>query len=119
MSERLRLKQRWSARILLAVFVPLLLMASVHVHHYSMPAETACYECAHHIPHDGHLTGSLPSISPCVLCQFLSLPSLAPSALSVVAFVHFTLIVGICAVRRVCCRRAAVVALRAPPYTLF
>ena len=67
----------WAARILLAVFLPMLVLSSVHVNlQESAPTEAQCYACEHHIHHDGHIA-TAQHLQKCVLCQFLSLPYLA------------------------------------------
>lgn len=67
--------------MLLAVFVPMLLLSSLH-HHEPAPAEqTACYSCLHHLPHGGHLSSQAGEMPNCVLCHFLSLPFVAGTGL--------------------------------------
>ena len=71
------LKQHISSWLLLAVFVPMLLLSSVHVHDdISSVADTECTDCVHHDCH-GHLTQTVSWAHNCVLCQFLSLTFLA------------------------------------------
>lgn len=78
MKELLR-KQRWTARLLIALFVPLLLLSSMHHHAAAVNDETVCVECAHHTPHNGHLSAQATVIHDCVLCQFLSVVYLTTS----------------------------------------
>ena len=69
-------RQHISALVLLAVFLPMLLLSSFHVHPESHVEGDYCKECVHHLPHAGHM-GSLSVCSfDCVLCQFLTLPFL-------------------------------------------
>lgn len=76
-------RRRLAARLLLAVFLPMLLLASVHHHDLAVVVEdTTCYACQHHLHHNGHLTAEAQHISTCMLCQFLSLPFLTPSAVA-------------------------------------
>lgn len=70
-------KRRLSAWMLLSVFVPMLLLASLHVHQESDMATVSCTDCANHIAHSGHLSLQTIHGTSCVLCQFVSLPFIA------------------------------------------
>ena len=73
---KMKMRRHISAIVLLAVFLPMLLLSSFHVHPEAHIEGDACKECVHHIPHAGHF-GSLTVCSfDCVLCQFLTLPFL-------------------------------------------
>ena len=73
--------------VLLAVFLPMLLLSSLHVHPEAHLEDGDCKECVHHVPHAGHFTSGTSCSFDCVLCQFLSLPFLmAPLANTVVAW---------------------------------
>ena len=56
----------------MAVFVPMLLMTSLHVHESTTTVETECTGCIHNSCH-GHLTQMASWTHDCVLCQFLTL----------------------------------------------
>lgn len=73
----MKLQRMWIARILLFVFVPMLLMSSLHVHESSSSRSVVCVECLHHIHHSGHFSVEHSGIDNCVLCQFQSLPYVA------------------------------------------
>ena len=60
------------AWILLGVFLPMLVMASVHVHTAYEETAVSCPDCVHHVHHDGHLSSTMLSIDHCVLCHFLA-----------------------------------------------
>ncbi|MBO4658164.1 MAG: hypothetical protein J5637_03205 [Prevotella sp.] len=77
-------RRKWYARLLLAVFVPMLLLSLVHVHE-GMAEEAACADCAHHV-HHSHLASADFCVDSCVLCQMLSLPFVAAILLSVILF---------------------------------
>ncbi|MCR4583825.1 MAG: hypothetical protein K5764_09805 [Prevotella sp.] len=77
-------KRHIASWVLLAVFVPMLILSSVHVHHSASEAATACMECVQHHCH-GHLGQDAPSMHNCVLCQFLSLTFVA-AAFTVVVY---------------------------------
>lgn len=66
-------KQRLVARILLMVFVPMLLLSSLHLHRSEPETEAACYACTHHIKHADHLSAAPRVDGQCVLCQWLML----------------------------------------------
>ena len=75
-------KRKIAARLLLAVFLPMLLLSSLHVHPSGLSADS-CTECVdHHC--GGHLGQKAPSLHDCVLCQLLTLPMLS-AAVAVVA----------------------------------
>lgn len=79
--KKIQHRRQWSAWILLAVFVPMVLMSSLHHHESKDSMEVFCYECLHHIHHAGHLTTEQASVDHCVLCHFLSLTFFAAAAL--------------------------------------
>lgn len=109
-------RRRFVAWVLLAVFVPMLLAASVHRHEQRVSYETACYACVHHIPHDGHLSANSAAGMTCVLCHFLSLPFVAAvvlaTTLTLIAKRHST-----CRLASACatCQHVAY-SLRGPPF---
>lgn len=70
-----RMKRTLSVWVLLSVFVPMLLLSSLHVHSdIDNPVEDSCEVCVNHIPHSGHLSLQPVHLANCVLCQFASLP---------------------------------------------
>ncbi len=73
--------------MLLAVFVPMLLLSSVHVHETGETRETECADCVHHNCH-GHLTAMATWAHDCVLCQFLTLSMLGAVLMAVTVYVH-------------------------------
>lgn len=67
------------------------MLLAITFHHHS-EAEGAnatyyCYDCAHHIHHDGHLTSGQSFMHECVLCCLQSLPYLVPSIIHIAAFI--------------------------------
>jgi len=61
-----------SAWLLLSVFVPMVLLSSVHVHpELAAAAAHACHDCVEHQVHDGHLDAAHAHID-CFLCHFNS-----------------------------------------------
>ena len=71
--------------VLLAVFVPMLLFSSLHLHQDEQSAQTECAECVdHHCT--GHLGQQSVSFHACVLCQFISLSYIAVAVATAVLF---------------------------------
>ncbi|MBQ3857149.1 MULTISPECIES: hypothetical protein [Segatella] len=119
MKKVLNHRRIWKARILLAVFIPMLLLSVTHIHHESERSEQACYECLHHINHAGHITNQTVSIDHCILCSFLSLPYITPTILvaaltAVYSYVCFGLKRTVILKQRI-----TGVGLRAPPFFSF
>lgn len=112
---RLRTKQRVASWVLLAVYLPMLLLASLHVHDVAEAAvEQECADCVHHSCH-GHLTASDFSVHECVLCQFLSLTFTAACAAAVVFFLRIFSVRYAWTSCAVCMPDFGVPGLRAPP----
>lgn len=65
-----------SAVVLLAVFLPMFMLSSFHVHPEAHSDGESCEECVHHLPHAGHISNLTVCSFDCVLCQFLTLPFL-------------------------------------------
>ncbi len=89
-------KRHFSSLTLLVVFLPMLVLSSLHIHSDVHPEESKCNECVHHLPHAGHIGSQTFCSFDCVLCQFLNLPFLTAATivfsvfqiLSVVSFCH-------------------------------
>lgn len=75
-------RAKLSARMLLAVFLPMLVLSSFHVHVYAESATADCYECSHHLRHAGHIAPATAFMHDCVLCQLFQLSYLPPLVLS-------------------------------------
>ncbi|MBQ9525609.1 MAG: hypothetical protein IJR69_10905 [Bacteroidaceae bacterium] len=78
----LNTKRYIASWVLLTVFLPTLLLSSLHIHHVSED-ETSCTACVQHQCH-GHLSQFSGSLHHCVLCQFLTLSFVAGTAGTVV-----------------------------------
>lgn len=98
----------------MAVFLPMLLMSSLHVHEATPMPDSACAECVHH-QCAGHLIQLTTQLHQCVLCQFLTLSMV--TAVMTVVFIHRT---GrqllFCKPNRFTRPAGGVVSLRAPPF---
>lgn len=79
------LKREISAWLLLAVFLPVLALSSVHVHSHTDLTTAECADCLNHSCH-GHLTVMDSPLHQCVLCQFLTLSYVAAASIAVVAY---------------------------------
>lgn len=101
--------------LLLAVFVPMLVISSFHIHEDGAEAAvTKCTDCQHHSCH-GHLTQMATWTHDCVLCQFLTLTFVATTAVTLL-IIHKVVSSRIDAQRRnVCVAHSGIVGLRAPP----
>ncbi len=66
-------RQRLFAWIMLSVYVPMVLLASLHVHslqEYSKVVD--CYECQTDVHHSGHIMASPHHHGECLSCRFLT-----------------------------------------------
>ena len=113
---RQQIKQRWTGWLLLAAFLPMLLLSSLHTHsEEEYWHEEGCDACVHHQPCAGHLNDGTISLHDCVLCQFLSLPYLTAAVLAAVLYIPFYRLLHQEALLRLSLRRNGVVVLRGPP----
>jgi len=62
-------RRRLIARLLLAVFLPAFLAATLHTHEGAAATDT-CMECVAHTPHAGHLSAGAGHLGDCLLCHF-------------------------------------------------
>lgn len=109
-----RVKRLMASWVLLAVYVPILVVASLHMHPSEMLAQNTCSECVHHNC-GGHMGQQTVFVHACVLCQFLTLPML-PVALATIIIYNkvFKAQPQLCQ-RNICVARRSIVGLRAPP----
>lgn len=113
-AEHKRLRVAW---LLLLVYLPMLLAVTFH-HHTEVEGSAAttyyCYDCAHHIHHDGHFVNGN-TMHDCALCVLQSMTYVAPSFAQLTTFVVVLDIVycAICILIKRC--RYDVKSTRAPP----
>ncbi len=65
-------RQRWFAWAILMVYVPMVLLASLHVHslnEFSTAVDCQCHTAVHH---SGHITVGSHHIDECLSCRFLN-----------------------------------------------
>lgn len=109
-----RMRFAW---LLMLVYMPMMLAITFH-HHSEAEGATAtsyCYDCAHHIHHDGHLTAEHSFAHDCVLCQLHSLPYVVPTIVRIavfIAIVHVAFSVACPFVKK---REGTILSTRAPP----
>jgi len=68
---KIELKRQFYAWLLLAVFVPTMVAATLHIHPSTVAIADECSACVNHQPHAGHLLSASASAHDCVLCQLL------------------------------------------------
>ena len=111
------LKRQICAWLLLAVFLPMLALSSVHVHRHADASVTQCADClTHSCP--GHLVVLDDPLGQCVLCQFLSLPYVAASVIAVIIYPDQHYKLPIVSSAAVLLRTCGVLSLRAPPVSV-
>ncbi|MBP5425141.1 MAG: hypothetical protein J6Y33_03595 [Prevotella sp.] len=101
---------------LLAIFVPMLVFSTLHVHEKTGVEVTAeeCADCVHHSCH-GHMSSLVQWSHECVLCQFLTLTFVA-TAVAGLTIINKVFVSGIDARQcHVCMAHSGIVGLRAPP----
>ena len=109
-------KRQTAAWILMAVFIPMLFLASLHRHDtVGQSQEEVCYACLHHIHHDAHLNTMAHHTGDCVLCHFLSLPFLAIATLAI-ATPYYIILTATTARRSYIKRATCVLSLTASPH---
>lgn len=109
-----RIRFAW---LLMLVYLPIMLAITFHHHSKAEGADSSiyCYDCAHHIHHNGHLIAEQNFAHDCVLCRLCSLPYVVPTIVKLTIF-----IVSIHVAFRVACpfikkRKGDVHSTRAPP----
>ena len=111
---RIDLRRRLYARILLAVFLPMMALTMLHMHDDAGEVDL-CQECVMHIHHNGHFSSGSLTFDNCLICQFLSLTYIQAAVLFFIAFIH--IVAGHFHIfsEDICQLQAQCVYLRAPP----
>lgn len=114
--QKLDNRRKRFAWLLLLVYIPIVLVTTFH-HHPEAEAPTTfyCYDCAHHINHEGHLTVNSSFDHDCVLCQLFRLPYVVPSIIKIAACAAIAYVVFCVACPFVKTREANILSTRAPP----
>ena len=84
-----KMKRYISAWVLLAVFVPMVLLSSFHTHGLESVAQDDCKECVAHHCH-GHFVELTTTLHACVMCQFQTFSFVAAAVFAVVLFHQLT-----------------------------
>lgn len=79
----MELRKRINAWILLGLFIPLMMTASLHRHEVVGEQETLCESCIHHQAHSGHLASGFSCGIECIFCQFLTFSFIKATAICV------------------------------------
>jgi len=77
--------RRKLSRLLLVVYLPIMLLASHHVHHFQQTIDDECTQCVSHQPHDGHFRTAQVCMHDCVLCQLMQM-SFVPAVVGALPF---------------------------------
>lgn len=72
-----RTVKKWIAWLLVAAYLPMLLVSVLHVHHVPGAEEAECYQCVRHIAHPAHFGEYHSDEQTCLYCHVLSMPNLA------------------------------------------
>ncbi len=111
----LTMKRHIASWVLLAIFLPMLLVSSIHTHETQQHKEKIeCLDCDQHVCHV-HTLFADTSFDECLLCQFLLLTFMSAA---IVAVVYYS---TQCKILFAQCRQAiylvscGVIRLRAPP----
>ena len=112
-----RLRFAW---LLMLVYLPMLLAVSFHHHDEDVEANSVvyCYDCAHHIHHDGHYVGDN-AMHNCALCVLQSLTYTVPTIVTTATFVAIVCIVYAAKCLFIDKLQGNVLSTRAPPALCF
>ena len=112
-------RQQFFAWVMLLVYLPTVLLSSVHVHSWQEFAESIdCYQCetGHH--HSGHITVDSQHHDECLLCRFLGTQVVVPELQDLDHDNQLAAKVEYCQVTEAFSRSVAQPSLRAPPVLL-
>lgn len=108
-------KYRFSALLLLVLYLMIQTISVVHVHEECAHTASLCQDCVDHVSHKGHITQSSQSDFDCVLCKIIHTSYFSPEALDLSAKVLLGFIFTIALQQAVVCREVSLPNLRAPP----
>lgn len=89
------LRRRAAAWVLLSVFVPVLVLTLGHRHEVAPGDGVACVDCAHHVPHGGHVQSGSSAVADCPFCQLSGAAYVAAPAVRVALFVPSVVVVTV------------------------
>ena len=108
-------KRHMASWVLLAVFVPMLLLSSLHIHSHALNIGIECVDCVTHTPHAGHITDGAWHMDTCVLCQFLAITFLSVAVLAVLPLQRLITYLSVASVHCVTSDVCGYKSVRAPP----
>ena len=119
--HRLNKRRMAFAWVLILVYLPMMLAITFH-HHSEVEGTTAtsyCYDCVHHIHHDGHLSVQLNFSHECVLCQLCRLPYVVPTIFRIAVFIAMVYVAFAMSCPLIKTRQGDIHSTRAPPAPSF
>ena len=90
--NRHRLKRQIAARLLIAVFLPVLVLSSLHRHEVQEAAHSYCEACVQHVSHVEQMAVADFSIHDCILCQFISANYLVGLAVAILSLAYGSMV---------------------------
>lgn len=81
-------------------------------------ATSYCYDCVHHIRHNGHLSANQSFMHDCLLCQLHSLPYVVPTIVRIAVFIAMVHVAFVVSCPFVKTRQGDIHSTRAPPVPL-
>ncbi len=114
--KKRRIRLAW---LLMLVYLPMMLAVTFH-HHTEEEGDAIsyCYDCAHHIHHDGHITAGSSFTHDCLLCQLHNLPYVVPTIIKIAAFIAIVHIAFVVSCSFVKTREGNIYTTRGPPVLL-
>lgn len=107
-------KRHIASWVLLAVYLPMLLLSSLHIHRTAEESPATCAECVQHQCH-GHLAQLSDGMHQCVLCQILTLTYIAAATGAVTLLLSPGRNSYALQCLDTCLRSCGITTLRAPP----
>jgi len=118
-SDGITRRQRLFAWVMLMVYVPMVLLASLHVHSPNDFSKVAfCDQCHTAVHHSGHITTSNHHIDECLSCRFLSTQIDVPHVVSCFVVSQATVQLEFFMACEPVIQFVAHPSLRAPPFIL-
>ena len=108
-------RTRISAWILLAAFLPLLVVSSFHTHRLPSAEADVCHQCVAHEAHPAHLGVPVVTVHDCVFCHLMSFQYLGSAALLAAVLLPVSVAVSMGVPSAVVAGRVCRPSLRAPP----
>ena len=112
-------RQQFFAWVMLLVYLPMVLLSSVHVHSLQEFSESVdCYQCQTGLHHCGHITTATPHHDACLLCRFLGTQVITPEKQDLGHHIQPAVTVEFCQLTEPFSRSVTHPSLRAPPVLL-